>query len=262
MNTGNTSQWTIATSISLFSLLLLPSYGVFAQDLGLPKYAYQQRGNPDRREGIKPIEISGEKLELVSVSFNPSNLSNPVQSDTYRLGFFLQQQEGQVNVRIRDYDSFGGKYHYWMIPTQRSYPSGFQAFVWNSTIPRELQVRRADLGSVVSLGGYGYPVVAPSALYAEPFLSPVKWDSVRFTFIPNESMTIGYELFPKGQKSRLLLRGSGETWHKDRKNSITWFGLDDREQRAAEGLYILQITARISRPEPAIAYDYEFYYRR
>lgn len=240
----------------------------FALELQHPKFQLQERknsgGQVDRSEGIKSVEIAGEKLALVSVFLNAPDLQREKPGDTYRLGFFLRDAENRVNLQVRDYNSFNGKYHYWMLPTRKKYDHGFREFAWDAALPQELGIRLEDLGAVALLGGYGHPVIAPLLLHGVPFPSQMQVKGCRFIFIPNETMTMEYRLSPKSEESRVFLESTAEKWSKDQKRTISWGGQDHTGEPAPEGSYILKLTAKISssgRPVERIPYDYEFYYK-
>jgi hypothetical protein len=240
----------------------------FALELQHPKYQLQERknsgGQVDRNEGIKPVEIAGEKLALVSVFLNAPDLNRERLGDTYRLGFFLREAENHVNLQVRDYNSFNWKYHYWMLPTRKKYDRGFKEFAWDAALPQELGIRLEDLGAVALLGGYGHPVITPLLLYGAPLPSQMQVKGCRFIFIPNETMTVEYRLSPKSEESGVILESTGEKWSKDQRRTISWEGQDHTGKPAPEGSYILRLTAKISspgRPAERIPYDYEFYYK-
>jgi hypothetical protein len=270
IQTRDISLFGLAVFLPFMTLFLFPPEvsPTFALDLQHAKYQLQERRNPgsqvDRSEGIKPVEIAGEKLSLVSVFLNAPDLQREKPGDTYRLGFFLREAENRVNLQVRDYNSFNGKYHYWMLPVRKKYDRGFREFAWDAALPQELGIRLEDLGAVALLGGYGHPVLVPLLLHDGPFPSQMQAKGCRFILIPNETMTVEYRLSPKGEEFRTFLESTSEKWIKDQKRTISWGGQDDTGKPAPEGSYILKLTAKISSPgKPAerIPYDYEFYYK-
>jgi hypothetical protein len=252
-------------------MLFLSSLGFspsFAVDLQHPKYQLQKRKSPngqvDRREGLKPMEIAGEKLSLVSVFLNAPGLKVKRPGVTYRMGFFLKKSESRVNLKVRDYKLFSRKYHYWMLPIRKKYDGGFREFAWDAGLPRELGIRLEDLGAVALVGGYGHYVVAPVLLHAAAFPSNILVRGCRFIFVPNETMTLEYRLFPKNKESFIFLEGKSEQWPKDQKAIVSWDGRDQNRRSAPEGHYVLALNAKISypgKPLERISYDYEFYYK-
>ena len=254
IKTRDRSLFALAGFLLFVTLFLFPPEvsPTFALDLQHPKYQLQERKNPgsqvDRSEGIKPVEIAGEKLSLVSVFLNAPDQQREKPGDTYRLGFFLREAENRVNLQVRDYNSFNGKYHYWMLPTRKKYDRGFREFAWDAALPQELGIRLEDLGAVALLGGYGHPVLAPLLLHDVPFPSQMQVKGCRFIFIPNETMTVEYRLSPKSEEFRTFLESTSEKWSKDQKRTISWGGQDDTGKPAPEGSYILKLTAKISSP--------------
>lgn len=97
-----------------------------------------------------------------------------------------------------------------MIPAQTVFDSGFREFAWDAGLARELGIRPENLDAVTELGGHGYPVVVPLLLGAARFPPTVRAQGVRFVFVPNETMTVDYRLYPKGTPSQVLLRSTGE----------------------------------------------------
>lgn len=255
---------TLVASLASFLFAQDPSPAL-AQDLGNPKYHFQQRSGPDREEGIKPLERSGAYLDLVSVLLDAPGASPGVPGDTYRIGFFLEAAERAIRIRVRDYDRFTTeKYHYWMIPLQTAFDRGFQVFAWNPSLARDLGIGLEGLGAVASVGGYGYPVVAPLLLQEAPFPARIRARGVRFVFVPNETMTVEYRLHPKGHPSRILLRSAGEKWPKDYRSAVSWLGRDLKGQPAGEGHYVLALTATVKTLqgfEEKIPLDYTFHYK-
>ncbi|MGH6689276.1 MAG: hypothetical protein ACREF4_01150 [Gammaproteobacteria bacterium] len=237
-----------------------------AQDLGNPKYRFQDRQGPDRKEGIRPLERSGAYIDLVGVLFDvPVTRSGGEREQRLRLGFFLPERERLVRIEVRDYDRFrAAKYHYWMIPTQTVFDSGFQEFAWDADLARELGIRPDELGAVAELGGHGHIIVVPLLLGAAPFPATVRAQGVRFVFIPNETMTVEYSLYPKGNPSHPLLRGAGEQWLKGQRVELRWPGRNRSGEPASDGHYVLALTVTFTTPrgvKEKIPRDYTFHYR-
>ena len=90
--------------------LLAAGSDVWALNLSHPKYRLQMRrnaaGQDDRKEGIEPVKISGEHLELTGAFLNVSALSSGASDAAYHLGFYLKEEESRVDIRVRDYDIF------------------------------------------------------------------------------------------------------------------------------------------------------------
>ena len=238
-----------------------------AVDLQHPRYQLQDRtnaeGRVDRTEGIKPLEISGERLALVAVLLNAMDKPVGTTSDLYRVGFFLKTAEEGVTVEVRDYNFFGGKYRYWMRPRRKGYDRGFREFTWDDGLARELGLRVEDLGVLAWLGGHGRPIVSPALISAAPFPAIIRVRGCQFIFVPNETMTVEYRLFPKEKQTQVFLESGEETWNKDQRTTLSWDGRGYRSAPATEGAYVLRLTAKLAaagRPTEQIPYDYEFYY--
>ena len=252
--------------VALISFLL-PSINIAAAfDIDHPKYRLQKRRNVngqwDREEGIEPIKIAGEKLSLVSVVFEIPNMNQYIKPrDRYRVGFYLERSEYRVKLVVRDYNLFDEKYHYWVIPLQMRYGSGFCEFSWDASLPKEMNIGIKDLGALTSIGGYGHYVIAPALLYTGYLPSRITVKGLRFIFISNETMTVDYRLYPKRKESRTLLVGKSEDWPKDQKSVIVWNGRDHRNKPARGKRYVLSLTASTTGDsKDRIFYDYEFYY--
>jgi hypothetical protein len=268
---ANPFPYSTIAGLLLFLLLpLFPSenFSTFAQAPQHPKYRLQERKNPqgqvDRLEGIKPVEIAGERLDLVAVLLNTPYVPGEQPGQIYRLGLFLPETESRVSIEVRDYNVFHGQYHYWMLPTRKQYNRGFQEFAWDATLARELNIRLEDLGAVAWVGGYGYHVVAPMLLHTAPFPPQMPVQGCRFLFIPSETMTVAYRLYSKNEQSRIFLESTAEKWHKDEKQTISWKGQNLQGDPAPEGQYVLELTAEIASPGRSgirIPYDYVFYYK-
>ena len=265
---GNRTLFNRYRILLLLLFLISPLvYTSSASDFGHPKYRFQKRKNSDgqwdRKEGIEPIKIAGEKLSLVSALFVVPKIKRIAKSTKkYRIGFFLKNQENRVNLAVRDYSLFDEKYHYWMLPLISKYDSGFSEFSWDATLPMEMGIRIDDLGALTSIGGYGHYVIAPSLLHTSVLPPKIKVEGIRFIFIPNETMNLDYRLYSKKDESRILLTGKSEDWPKGQKSTILWNGRDHRNKPSPEGHYILSLTAKISGSFGGqIFYDYEFYYK-
>lgn len=254
----------LAVSVCLLSLQ--DDGPAFAQDLGNPKYKFQSRRGPDREEGIKPLERNSAYVDLVGVFFDVPGMAGMGQPGEWlRLGFYLRERERNVRVEVRDYERFRQeKYHYWMVPTQTVFDGGFQQFAWDASVARELGIRPDDLGAVAFLGGHGYPVVAPLLLLAAPFPARILAQGIRFVFVPNETMTVDYSVYQKDTPSRVLLQRSGEQWPKGRRSPVRWPALGPGGLPAAEGAYVLALTATHTTSQgftERIPLDYTFHYR-
>jgi hypothetical protein len=237
-------------------------------DFQQPKYRLQERqgfsGQVDRREGIKAVEIAGEKLSLVAALLNVQDMPSSPPGEIYRLGFFLQQAESNVKLQVRDYNFFKGKGYYWMLPTRTGYADGFQEFAWGAQLAQELGIHLKDLGAVAILGGHGHMVIAPLLLHAAPFPPRIQGEGCRFIFVPNETMVVDYRLFPVKDEHRAVLESTSMKWYKDRTQMIKWDGTNLQGKPADEGRYILKLTSYINvagKPADRIPYDYEFYYK-
>lgn len=255
--------------LSLFILLLLTLWIelVFARDVGHPRYRLQDRfnekGEIDRKEGMQPLEITGERLTLVSAFLRVPGLKGDSTGQHYRLGFFLPQAESRVKLQVRDYDAFK-HYYYWMLPARAAYETGFQHFAWSKKIAEAVGLKLEQLGAVAWVRGHGYPVVMPLLLQASDFPAQLRIQGCKFVFVPNETMVVTYQLFPKGQRSRILRERVDENWAKGLRGEIIWDGRDSQRVAVSKGWYVLKLTARIQypgRPVVKIPYDYVFYYQ-
>jgi hypothetical protein len=256
--------FTLGLATSGCLLLLEGGCPVIAQDLGNPKYRLTDRKAPDRKEGIKPLDRAGEYLDLVGVFLDVPGLHGRDEPREWlRLGFYLQERERRVSIQVRDYGRFREeKYHYWMIPAETVFDSGFRQFAWDADLARELGIRPEHLGAVAKVDGRGYRLVVPLLLAAARFPSTVRAQGVRFVFVPNETMTVDYRVHPQSAPSQVLLRGTAEAWIKDQRSEVRWPG--PGRQPAGEGAYMLALTAKVSTPQgltETIPLDYAFYYR-
>ena len=139
--------FSICLSLLFLSSSLLPAElsTSWALDLSHPKYRLQKRknaaGQEDRREGIEPVKIAGEHLELLGAFFNVPALQVDAASATYRLGFYLKEADSQVDIEVRDYETFRGmNFIYWMLPLHTQYARGFHTFAWDAALAQELGI--------------------------------------------------------------------------------------------------------------------------
>ena len=261
---------TLGQSMLLVLILFgLPpwSHLAFALDVGHPKYRLQDRSNDqgevDRKEGMQPLEIAGERLDLVSAFLLAPGLAGGSPGKQFRLGFFLPQAESRVKLQVRDYNAFK-QYYYWMLPARTAYDSGFQQFAWNKALAEAVGLGLEQLGAVAWVRGHGYPVVMPLLLQASDFPAQIRVRGCKFVFVPNVTMEVAYRLFPKVQESLVLLERASETWNKGLKGEIVWDGQTPQRVAAPKGWYVLEIKTRIQypgRPAVRIPFDYEFYYQ-
>ena len=219
-----------------FALVSLTGWPTCAQDLQHPKYRLQERPNPDRWEGLEPLKISGERIDLVAVLLTPApEASGKGPDGAYHLGWYLPQAEPQVHIEIRDYRRFPNNYHYWMRPKRQQYASGLQHLAWDATILDELRISLQDIGSVARVGGYTYPVVAPLLLSDTPLPTSIRLQGCRFIFLPSETMTVAYRLYQQGNENRVLFQAATQTWDKEHKETIAWHGRDQQGNRFPPG---------------------------
>jgi hypothetical protein len=87
---------------------------LWAQDLSHPKYRLQVRENTarqeDRKEGIAPVQIAGERLQLIGAFLKVPALSPRHGGTTYRLGFDLTMFPGhgqRVDLRSHTHKKIG-----------------------------------------------------------------------------------------------------------------------------------------------------------
>jgi hypothetical protein len=261
------------TCVGLFCLSSpLRPFGLphlWAQDLSRPKYRLQVRenaaGQEDRREGIAPMQITGERLQLIGAFLKVPALSPTTKSATYRLGFYLAEAESRVRIRVRDYDVFRGmNFIYWMLPLRTRYAPGFQTFAWDATLAQELGIELQALGAVAWIRGHGRPAVAPLLLYTGEFPARMRVQGCRFVFTPNTTMTVAYRMYPMGQKTRVLQQGQAIQWHRQRPHAVVWDGTDAQGHPLPEGRYILAVEAAYQpapgSPEKTLPFDVAFYY--
>lgn len=256
-------------SLLFLSSSLLPAEPstAWAIDLSHPKYRLQTRknaaGQEDRREGIEPVKIAGEHLELLGAFFNVPALQVDAASTTYRLGFYLTEAESQVDIEVRDYETFRGMHFiYRMLPLRTQYARGFHNFAWDAALAQELGVGLEDLGAVARLRGR--PLVAPLVLQTNPFPARIPVQGCRFIFMPNTTMTVDYRIHPREQETRLVKQGRALQWSRHRPRSVVWDGQDLQGRPMPEGVYVLRIMATFipvpGSPEQKLPFDIAFYY--
>ena len=157
--TGRVLLFTCVSVLVLSSFLLYAELSsVWAVDLSHPRYRLQKRpnaaGQEDRWEGIEPVKIAGEHLKLIGAFFNMPALQADKTSVTYRLGFYLKEAESQVDIEVRDYETFRGmNFIYSMLPLRTQYARGFHNFAWDAALARELDIGLEDLGAMARLRG-------------------------------------------------------------------------------------------------------------
>lgn len=240
---------------------------IVAQNLHDPRYRWQERSQPARWEGLKPMEIAGERIDLLAVLLMAATPEAPQAGGTsYTLGFYLPQAEPQVRIAVRDYQRFPRKYHYWMLPKQQQYDRGFQKFAWEATLLRELNISLQDIGAVARIASseHSAPVVAPLLLSSTPLATPIRLQGCRFEFLPSATMRVEYVLYPKGDEGRAFVKGPTREWDKDHRQTIAWSGQDSQGKPVAAGWYGLRLTATMGRSgtagEPPLILDWLFYY--
>jgi hypothetical protein len=242
----------------------------WALDLSHPKYRLQTRrnaaGQTDRREGIEPVKIAGEHLELIGAFLNVPTLQPGVASTTYHLGFYLKEAESRIDIKVRDYDVFRGMHFiYWMLPLRTQYARGFGSkFMWEASLSQGLGIGLQDLGAVAWIRGYSRPMVAPLLLHTDTFPALMQVEGSRFVFMPNTAMTVDYHIYPKGQQERLVKQGRAVVWSANRQHAVVWNGKDPQGRSVPEGVYILDVSATYTpapgRPERKLPFDVAFYY--
>jgi len=238
---------------------------IWAQDLQHPKYRWQERTDPDRWEGLKAIEISGERIDLLAAFLTATAAAPPQAAETsYYLGFYLPQAEPQVRIALRDYQRFPKKYHYWMQPKRQQYPSGFQKFAWEATLLRELHIPLEEIGAVARVSDASAPVVAPLLLSSTPLTTPLRLQGCRFVLLPRTTMHVDYVVYARDDRRRELFKKSAQEWDKGHKQTIAWSGRDAQGKPVAAGWYGLKVTAtavQSGQPkEPPLILDWLFYY--
>ncbi|MGE3538440.1 MAG: hypothetical protein AB7N91_13540 [Candidatus Tectimicrobiota bacterium] len=263
---GRAQRWGAGVmGVTLVYLLLVVSGWVAgAQDFGHPKYGWQERKNPDRWEGVKPLDISGEKIDLVAVLLTPATSATGLKLDgAYHLGLYLPQAEPHIDISVRDYRKFHNNYRYHMRLQRRKYASDFQQLSWDATILRELPIAFADLGAVAAVHGQSYPVVAPLLLSTTPLVLPLRLQGCRFVFLPSDTMRVQYSLYAREDTPRPFLKGDVQ-WEKEQRQSITWDGRDHQGRPAPAGWYGVTVHGIIERPgqppDSLPALDWFFYY--
>ena len=268
---SRTSRVLLFTGVSV---LVLSSFllhaelsSVWAVDLSHPKYRLQKRknaaGQEDRREGIEPVKIAGEHLALIGAFFNVPALQVDAASATYRLGFYLKEAESQVDIEVRDYETFRRmNFIYSMLPLRTQYARGFHNFAWDAALAQELGVGLEDLGAVARLRGR--PMVAPLLMHTNAFPVRIPVQGCRFIFMPNTTMTVDYRIYPREQETRLVKQGRALEWKRHRSESVVWDGKDLQGRPMPEGVYVLKGTATFipvpGSPEQKLTFYEEFYY--
>jgi hypothetical protein len=270
LRTGRALLFTCLSVLLLSSFLLISEISIaWRLNLSDPKYRLQKRtnatGQEDRQEGIEPVSIAGERLELIGAFFDVPALQMGAASATYRLGFYLKEAENQVDIEVRDYEVFRRmNFIYWMLPLQTQYTRGFHHFAWEAALARELGIGVQDLGAIARIRNLGRPMVAPLLLHTNTFPAQMQVQGCRFLFMPNTTMTVEYRIHPRDQETRLVKQGSALQWHRHRLALVVWDGKDRQGRPMPEGEYVLKITATYipvpGSPEEPLPVDVAFYY--
>ncbi|MEH1792520.1 hypothetical protein [Nostoc sp.] len=216
---------TILVSLLIVSFSHLPAVASCPE--GNPQSTdYIHRKPPERCEGIKEEQLSGNSLSLISIATR--NLASFGKTLTLQ----IPQINGGKNPQVR-VQSLDDKYHYQLDDLLLSKNGSGFSFSWDTYVLRKAKIPANKLRAVASYSLNSQPVYVPvilgqtSGKYEFVFYSQ---DRVRFT---------NFEILPQGEKaiystSRPNSR-SGET-------IFTWDG-----RNAPAGRYELHFVANIDR---------------
>lgn len=234
-----------------------------------PQFALQPRrnseGQVDRLEGLEPLQVVGERIALVSALLLADTVPAVPSPVTHRLTFSLDKAE-EVRLKVRAYSVLQDYYLYWMLPDKRRYGRGRNEFVWNAQLTRDVGLKTDDLGAIAHLTGYSHPVVVPVLFHAMPTLPPnIRAAACQFVFVPTETLTVEYRIYPRGKRSLSYLTARAVGWPKDLQASIRWDTTDGHGQLASDGAYVLSLTATpalVGRTIEPLTLEYEFRFKR
>jgi hypothetical protein len=220
----------ILASLLIFSISHLPAAASCPE--GNPKSTdYIQRKPPNRCEGIKKEELSGNSLNLISIATR--NLTSFGKTLTVQIPRINGGKNPEVRVK-----SLGDNYHYQMDDLLLSNNGSRFSFSWDTYVLRQAKIPANSLRAVASYNLGSQPVYVPvilgqtSGKYEFVFYSQ---DRVRFT---------NFEIISKDKDQPPIYNTSSP---KPRKGEtiFTWDG------NAPAGRYELHYVAFIDRRDEA-----------
>ncbi|MCC5607588.1 hypothetical protein LC612_12525 [Nostoc sp. CHAB 5834] len=215
----------ILASLLILSISHLPAAASCPQ--GNPKSTdYIRRKPPNRCEGIKEEELSGNSLNLISIATR--NLTSFGKTLTVQIPRINGGKNPEVRVK-----SLGDNYHYQMDDLLLSNNDSGFSFSWDTYVLRQAKIPANSLRAVASYNLGSQPVFVPvivgqtSGKYEFVFYSQ---DRVRFTT---------FEILPQGEKS---IYSDSRKNPKKGETIFTWDG-----RNAPSGRYELRYVAFIDR---------------
>ncbi|MEH2330462.1 hypothetical protein [Nostoc sp.] len=215
----------ILASLLILSLSHLPAAASCPE--GNPKSTdYIQRKPPNRCEGIKEEQLSGNSLSLISIATR--NLTSFGKTLTVQIPRISGGNNPQVIVK-----SLGDNYHYQMDDLLLSNNGSRFSFSWDTYVLRQAKIPANSLRAVASYNIGAQPVYVPvilgqtSGKYEFVFYSQ---DRVRFTT---------FEILSKGQPA---IYSTSRPNPKKGETIFTWDG-----RNAPSGRYELHYVANIDR---------------
>lgn len=215
----------ILASLLILSISHLPAAASCPE--GNPKSTdYIRRKPPNRCEGVKEEQLSGNSLSLISIATR--NLANFGKTLTVQIPRINGGKNPQVIVK-----SLGDNYHYQMDDLLLSNNSSRFSFSWDTYVLRQAKIPANSLRAVASYNLGSQPVYVPvilgqtSGKYEFVFYSQ---DRVKFT---------NFEILSKGQPA---IYSTSRPNPKKGESIFTWDG-----RNAPSGRYELHYVANIDR---------------
>ncbi|MGF2035288.1 MAG: hypothetical protein RMZ43_008240 [Nostoc sp. CmiVER01] len=215
----------ILASLLILSISHLPAAASCPE--GNPKSTdYIRRKPPNRCEGVKEEQLSGNSLSLISIATR--NLANFGKTLTVQIPRISGGKNPQVIVK-----SLGDNYHYQMDDLLLSNNGSRFSFSWDTYVLRQARIPANSLRAVASYSLGSQPVYVPvilgqtSGKYEFVFYSQ---DRVRFT---------NFEILSKGQPA---IYSTSRPNPKKGETIFTWDG-----RNAPSGRYELHYVANIDR---------------
>lgn len=221
---------------------------------------YQARGT-GFSEGVISTPSTGMSLVLIGALIDYQEPPSQTFPTNFRARFYLPDAQPPY-LTIREIKS---RYNYWLSDLKQNWkPQTTVEFVWpTDKVVRKLreegELGLTDLGATVRLGSSGLgnmeETVTPVALYHSQ--APRTVEGYRFVFLPNQEMSLQFEVLP--DKEGQVLEPSGRfDVLPDTAQTFRW-----KAGNRPEGWYRLKVTGRAanrSSGNPRISRIVRFYH--